>query len=185
MAPDDIFGALLLVLFAVVFVFLLYMRKIPRIYITDYARGVRYVKGSFRDVLGPGSYQPFTRRVTVELVDMRPVPFVLERIFYRDALQSDAVVSIGAEMVVSDPYVASTMLKNRMSDSMPIVRDTLRSVLSRGITDVSPEFRVKAAEHIMLAANTELIQHGMKISNVEVTELSVRSGFRSGAIGPN
>jgi hypothetical protein len=185
MAPSDIPAIILVSLVVLVFAFFLHMRKIKRVYITDYMRGVRYVKGSFRDVLEPRSYQPFTRRVTVERVDMRPVPFVLERISYRDALQSNAVVSIGAQMLVSDPHVASTMLKDYVSDSIPIVRDKLRSVLSRGITDESPEFRVKAAEDITLAANAELSQFGMKISDVEVTELSSRSGFRSDTAGPN
>jgi regulator of protease activity HflC (stomatin/prohibitin superfamily) len=185
MAPNDISAMILVSLVVLVFAFLWHMRKIKRIYITDYMRGVRYVKGSFRDVLGPGSYQPFTRSVTIERVDMRPVPFVLERIFYRDALQSDAVVSIGAEMLVSDPHIASTMLTDKVSDSIPIVRDTLRAILSRGITDESPEFRVKAAADITSAANAELSQLGMRISNVEVTELSTRSSFRSGTADPN
>src|SRR5580704_12660881 len=160
MAPNDIPAIILVSLVVLVFAFLLHMRKIKRVYITDYMRGVRYVRGSFRDVLGSGSYQPFTRRVTIERVDMRPVPFVLERIFYRDALQSEAVASIGAQMLVSDPHVASTMLTNKVSDSMPIVRDTIRSVLSRGITDESPDFRVKAAEDITSAANAELSKFG-------------------------
>jgi regulator of protease activity HflC (stomatin/prohibitin superfamily) len=185
MAPNDISAIILVSLVALVFAFLFRMRKIKRVYITDYMRGVRYVKGSFRDVLGPGSYQPFTRRVTIERVDMRPVPFVLERIFYRDALQSDAVVSIGAQMLVSDPHFASTMLEDKVGDSMPIVRDTLRSVLSRGIMDESPEFRIKAAADITSAANAELSKFGMKIAGVEVTELSSRSGFRSDTAGPN
>jgi regulator of protease activity HflC (stomatin/prohibitin superfamily) len=185
MAPSDISATILVTLVVLVLAFLWNMRKIKRVYITDYMRGVRYVKGSFRDVLGPGSYQPFTRRVTIERVDMRPVPFVLERIFYRDALQSDAVVSVGAQLLVSDPHVASTMSEDKVGDSIPIVRDTLRSVLSRGITDESPEFRVKAAEDITSAANAELSKFGMKISNVEVTELSSRSGFRNDTAGPN
>ena len=185
MPPNDISAIILVWLVIFVFAFLFYMRKIKRVYITDYMRGVRYVKGSFRDVLGPGSYQPFTRRVTVERVDMRPVPFELERIFYRDALQSNAVISIGAQILVSDPHLASTMLKDNVGDSILIVRDTLRSILSRGITDESPEFRVKVAGDITSAANAELSQFGMKISDVEVTELSSRSGFRSGTAGPN
>lgn len=168
---------------AILFVY--YLRRFPRIYVPDYARGVRYVGGSFRDVLGPGSYQNFTRRVQIEVVDMRPVPVILDRIFYRDALQSDSVVSLGAEVLVDDPYLAATSLKNKVTDSLPIVRDTLRSALSRGIADASPEYRVKAAGDITGAVNAELKRHGMKISNVEITELSSRSTFGRPAIGPN
>jgi len=165
--------------------FVYYLRRFPRVYIPDYARGVRFIEGAFRDVVGPGSYQNFTRRVQIEVVDMRPVPVILDRIFYRDALQSDSVVSIGAEMLVDDPYLAATSLKNRVGDSLPIVRNTLRSTLSRGIADASPEYRVKAADDIAGAVNTELKRLGMKISNVEITELSWRSTFGRPAIGPN
>lgn len=185
MAPDDLSAFVLFWLVVLVFAFLLYMRKIKRVYITDYLSGVRFVKGSFRDVLGPGGYQAFTRRVHVEIVDMRPVPFLLERIFYRDALQGESVVSMGAEMLVCDPHLASTLLKDRVADSIPIVRDALRAVLSRGITDESMEFRVKAAEDIESAGNAELNRYGMKISHVEVTELSSRSRLGGVSAGPN
>jgi hypothetical protein len=110
---------------------------------------------------------------------------ILDRIFYRDALQSDSVVSIGAEVLVDDPYLAATSLQNKVSDSLPIVRDTLRSTLSRGIADTSLEYRVKAADDVAGAVNAELKRLGMKISNVEITELSSRSTFGRPAIGPN
>lgn len=168
---------------AIVFVF--YMRRFPPVYITDYTRGVRFVGGVFRDVLGPGAYQAFTHKVHIDVVDMRPVPVVLERIFYRDALQSDSVVSIGAELVVSDPYLAATTLKSKVGDSLPIVRDTLRAHLSRGIADTSAEFRAKAANDISAAVNTELGRMGMKISNIEITELASRPSFGRIATGPN
>lgn len=156
-------------------VFLFRFGKIPRIYLTDYMRGLRFVKGAFVDVLGPGAYKPLTRRVKIEVVDMRPVPFVLESIGFRDALQSDSVISIGAELLVGDPYLAATSLKNRVSDSIPIIRHTLRSIMSRTIADRTPQFRAKVAEDIQKAVNEELRRSGMKIANVEVTEILSRN----------
>jgi len=94
MNPEDIFSLFFFPAVICEFFYLMYLRKIPRVYVMDYKRGLRFVKGAFRDVLGPGNYQPLTRRVQIEIVDMRPVPFLLERIFYRDAMQSDSVVSI-------------------------------------------------------------------------------------------
>lgn len=156
-------------------VFLFRFGKIPRIYLTNYMRGLRFVKGSFVDVLGPGAYKPLTRRVQIEVVDMRPVPFVLESVGFRDALQSDSVISIGAELLVDDPYLAATSLKNRVADSIPVVRHTLRSLVSRTIADRTPEFRAKVAEDIQKAVSDELRCSGMKIANVEITEILSRS----------
>ncbi|HEV2488455.1 MAG TPA: SPFH domain-containing protein [Candidatus Acidoferrales bacterium] len=164
------------VMVVLILVFLFRFGKAPRTYLTDYMKGLRFVKGRFVDVLGPGGYKPFTRRVHIEVVDMRPVPFLMESISYRDALQSESVVSIGAEMLVDDPYLAATSLKHRISDSLPIVRETLRAAASRCISDRSPEFRLKMARDIEGAVNQELRQSGMKIANVEVTELFVRGG---------
>jgi hypothetical protein len=156
-------------------IFLFRFGKAPRTYVTDYMRGLRFVRGKFVDVLGPGGYKPFTRRVKVEVVDMRPVPFLLESISYRDALQNDSVVSISAEMLVDDPYLAVTSLEHRISDSIPIVRETLRATLSRTITDRTPDFRGRVAADIQTAANGELRSVGMKVANVEVTEIFSRN----------
>jgi regulator of protease activity HflC (stomatin/prohibitin superfamily) len=151
-------------------------RKAKRIFVTDYQRGVRFVKGSFSNVLGPGSYQPLTSREQIEVVDMRPQPIFLEKISYRDACQNDSFLSIGAEMLVCDPHLAVTTLKKQIDDSLPIVRDALRSVVSRGIADGSPEFRSKTAVDITQAINAELSRVGMKISGVEIVELWSRPG---------
>lgn len=182
----DTLSAIFVPLLVLEFLFLWYMRRFPRVYITDYLRGVRFVKGVFRDVVGPGGYQPFTRRMHIEIVDMRPVPVLFERILCRDILQNDSIVSLGVELSVSDPYIAATAMKDRVGDSMPLVRESLRSVVSRTIADTSDEFQAKAAMNITNAANAELKRLGMKVSNVEITEFSSRAAAigRVGA-GPN
>lgn len=176
MSVADVLQLAYFVSAVIVIVFLFRFGKIPRVYITDYMRGLRFVKGTFVNVLAPGAYKPLTRRVYIEIVDMRPMPFVLESISYRDALQSESVVSIGGELLVDDPYLAATSLKNRVGDSLPIVRQALRATVSRTITDRTSAFRAKAARDIQGAANEELGRMGMKISSVEITEIFSASG---------
>jgi hypothetical protein len=175
MSAGDVLTLAYFVTALLVIIFLFRYGKMPRTYVTDYMRGLRFVKGKFVEVLGPGSYKPLTRGELIEIVDMRPVPFVMESISYRDALQSESVVSIGAELLVDDPYLAATSLKHRIDDSLPIVRGTLRNTVSRAIADPNPELRVKSAEEIQMAVNGELHTFGMKITNVEITELFSRS----------
>jgi len=171
MSTADVLQLTYFITVAVVIIFLFRFGKIPRTYLTEYMCGVRFVKGRFANVLGPGAHKPLTRRVHIEVVDLRPVPFLLENISYRDASQSDSVISIGAEMLVDDAYLAATSLKNRVSDSLPIVRETLHTAVSRTIGDRSAEFRVQVAKDIERAVNDELRPLGMRISNVEITEL--------------
>jgi regulator of protease activity HflC (stomatin/prohibitin superfamily) len=52
----------------------------------------------------------------------------------------------------------------------------LRSVVSGGIADGTPEFRSKMATDITRAVNAELDRLGMKITNVEIIELWSRPG---------
>lgn len=151
------------------------MPKSTRAFITDYQRGLRFVKGSFVDVKGPGSYRSRKSGNEITVVDMRPQPFLIERLFYQDGLQNPAVVSIGAELVVTDPYAAVTMVKDRFNDSVSIVRDALRIQLGRSVTDSNLEGRKNLAEKLTTEANAELSKIGMAIQNAEVTELWSRT----------
>lgn len=175
MSAADVLQLVYLATAVVLIVFLFRFGKATRTYLTDYMRGLRFVRGAFANVLGPGGYKPLTRRVHVEVVDMRPVPFLLESISCRDALQNESVVSIGAELLVDDPYLAATSLKSRVSDSLTFVRDALRVVLSRAISHGNPEFRAKVGQDVENTANEQLRRVGMQISRVEVTEVFSRS----------
>src|ERR1700687_6024646 len=65
-----------------------------RILIPDYRRGVLFVNGAFVKVLEPGSYPVSALKQQLTIVDMRPQPIVLERIFFQDALKNQGVVSL-------------------------------------------------------------------------------------------
>jgi len=179
MNVEDALELAYLIFVVLALIFLFRFRKLPRTYITDYMRGLRFYEGSFDGVIRPGGYKPLTRAVHIEIVDMRPVPFLVESIWYRDALQSESVVSIGAEMLVDDPYLAATSLKDRVGDTLPIVRDTLRTAVSRRIADGNPDFRARLADDIQTTINDELRRVGMKILNVEITEIYSRGTSRS------
>jgi hypothetical protein len=68
------------------------LRRTKRVFITDYQCGVRFVKGSFVDVLGPGIHQIYSDRQQITIIDTRPLPIVVERIFYQDILQAPSVI---------------------------------------------------------------------------------------------
>lgn len=147
------------------------LRQTKRVFITDYQRGVRYAGGAFADVLEPGSYNSYTPKEQITVVDMRPQPFVIERLFYQDALQSPSVISIGGALSVSDPYGAVTTLKDQVNEAIAIVREALRATVSKGITDSAIEFRNRTAVEIQAAANAELNKCGLRITDLEITEV--------------
>jgi hypothetical protein len=153
----------------------LFAKKGARVFVPDYQCGVLFVDGAFREVMGPGSYNPTTANEQITIIDMRPQPVVVERIFYQDALQAPSVISIGAELSVADPYQATTKLKNVINDSLAIMRDTLRGVVSKRIADISLEVRNKTATDITAVLNEDLRKCGMQVANVEITEFWSRT----------
>jgi SPFH domain/Band 7 family protein len=175
MNADDIWAVAILFGIAVLLTLRFYGSRTVRIFITDYQRGVRFVDGSFRDLLGPGSYRSSRNREQVTVVDMRPQPVVLERIFYQDAFSTPSVVSIAAELSVGDPYRATTQLKDPIRDSLDLIRDRLRGIATDSITGTELETRPKSANDVAANLNRELDEFGMRVTNLEITELWSRS----------
>lgn len=138
MDPDAIVGVIFIAGIVVLVFLIRRVRTAKTVFITDYQRGVRFVNGVFRDVLGPGRYRSYTGHDLINVVDMRPSPSLAERMSYQDALHSPSIMSIGAELLVSDPYVASTKLKNPVDDSIPVAREIIKSFASGNITDARP-----------------------------------------------
>ncbi|MFZ3263519.1 MAG: SPFH domain-containing protein [Terriglobales bacterium] len=160
------------------------LRKTKRVFIMDYQRGVHYKSGTFAGELGPGSYEVYTPKEQVVVVDMRPQPFVIERLLYHDALKAPSVISLGAELRVDNPFTACTALKDQVNESIAIVRDALRETVSNSIADAAPEGRGKIASDIEAAANKALNRVGMRLSQLEITEVwsqFVRPPTMSGA----
>ena len=141
-----------------------------RILIPDYRRGVLFENGSFVKVLEPGSYRVSGSKQQITIVDMRPQPFLLERIGFQDAVKNQGVVSLGVDLRVQDPHLAATATRDQIKDALAILRDQLRTVLSQQISDLRPEAPAKLAETIAAAANKELRKIGMRAAGTEVTE---------------
>jgi hypothetical protein len=116
-----------------------------RILIPDYRRGVLFVNGAFVKVLEPGSYRVSALKQQLTIVDMRPQPIVLERIFFQDALKNQGVVSLALNLLVQDPHLAATTTRDQIRDGLAILRDQLRTVLSQQIADLQPETAAKLA----------------------------------------
>jgi hypothetical protein len=160
------------------------LRKTQRIFVMDFQRGVRYESGTFADELGPGCYEIYSPKDQVVVVDMRPQPFVIDRLLYHDALRAPSVISLGGELTVEEPFTACTALKDQVNESIAIVRDALRESVSHSISDATAEVRGNFAHDIEEAANTALKRVGMRITNVEITEMwsqFVRPPTMSGA----
>lgn len=141
-----------------------------RILLTDYRRGVHFVKGEFKAVLGPGSYRYDARNEQISIVDMRPQPVLIDRLAFQDALRHESVISVGTELLVRDPRLAATALRDQIKDAYVIVRDTVRASASQQVA-ATRENSAAIGASLTAAVNTELAKVGMGVSEIEVTEL--------------
>jgi hypothetical protein len=161
------------------------LRKTKRVFITDYQRGVLYRKGTFAGILGPCSRSIYTPRDQVLIVDMRPVHIVIESVIYTDALHNPSVISIGAELTISDPYLASCSLKSPVNDSVVALRDVLHGFVSKTVIDTSVDARQNIVRDLEAAGNSQLVTVGMQLSNLEITEAWSRVVSPNSAAGAN
>jgi hypothetical protein len=171
MNQDQLSGLLFFVLVAVsAYMFRVRVRNRKRIVITDFRRGVHFVGGVFKAVLGPGSYTYNARREQITIVDMRAQPIVIERLPFQDVLRHEGVISIGTELLVREPHLAATALRDQVKDSFAIVRETIRRVMTTQVA-ANHENSEAVGEAIKVAVNADLANVGIGVSEIEVTEL--------------
>lgn len=138
--------------------------------ITDFRRGVHFIGGVLNGVLETGAYTYNPRKEEITIVDMRPSPILVERLSFQDALKHDGIISIGTSLVVRDPTLAATALRDQINDSYLIVRDTLKATVSQQIALDRESF--EALQTLLASAlNSSLEKVGMGISELEITEL--------------
>jgi len=185
MNADNLWSVVFLGAVLMIIALRLVARKKPSLFVPDYQRAVKFVDGAFKNVLDPGSYGPPGKNEQITVVDLRPQPIVVERVMFQDAIQASSVISIGAELMISDPADAVTKLKNLLNDSIAIIRDQLRSTMSKRIADWDPATRAKLASDITLSLNSDLRKFGVQLQNVEITELWSRTIKPTATMGAN
>jgi hypothetical protein len=152
-------------------VFWVRLRRTKLVYITDFQVGIRFYGSDSCKILPPGGYRSSAQHNPITVVDMRPYPFVLERLMLQDVLHSNTVISIGGEIVVRDPRLAVTTLKNLVDDTLLVIRENLRVTISHLIIATSSEERDNLTASIADELDRELQSRGVRVQNIEITEL--------------
>lgn len=147
-----------------------------KVVIPDFRRGVTAGGASLR-LLEPGTHIYDPRKGEVALIDMRPQPVLAERLPFRDALQNNGVISVGASLVVRDPLLSATALRDQVKDGVVIIRASLKKAMANQIVAhgaSGPEADL-VRDALLAAINDDLAKVGMGLSEIEITELWVRA----------
>ena len=154
--------------------FLNRLRRKKLVYITDFQIGVKFGDSGACEVLPAGAYRSNDGGSSIMIVDMRPYPFLFERMPFKNVLLADSLISVGGELAVQDPQLAVTKLKKIFEDSLPIIREGVLVTCSRMIADSTSAGRTSLAEAISADLNGTLGSSGIRVQNIEITELWVR-----------
>lgn len=167
---------LLLIVVAVVLVALL-RSKLRRVTIYEFQRGLKYRRGRFEGVLGPGQYWVFLA-TTITPVDMRPT-FV--SLVGQDVLTGDGVplkVSVAANYQVANPELAINGQANFAQALYLVLQLAVREIISSSKVDDLVENRSGFAEKVQERAESAVQQLGLKLISADLKDLMVSGDLK-------
>jgi len=149
-------------LLIVVVVVLFLALAVRRITVLEYEKGLRYTKGKFTSVVGPGQYWYMPFFTIIHKIDVRP-RFV--SITGQEVLSSDGVtlkVSLAANFEITDPNIAINKVKSFQDALYLELQLALREIV--GAVDIDT----------VLSGRSELSNKLMEITEPKVANLGLR-----------
>ena len=149
-------------LLIVVVVVLFLALAVRRITVLEYEKGLKYAKGKFTSVVGPGQYWYMPFFTIIHKIDVRP-RFV--SITGQEVLSSDGVtlkVSLAANFEITDPNIAINKVKSFQDALYLELQLALREIV--GAVDIDT----------VLSGRSELSNKLMEITEPKVANLGLR-----------
>ena len=165
-----------------IFVFFIAMRiarvRLVRVTVYEFQRALRYRKGRFLSVLGPGQYWILEPGTTITPVDVRP-NFVT--LMGQEVLTADGVplkVSIAANYEMSDPQLAINGQANYAQALYLLLQLAVREVISTSKADELMENRAGFAEKIRVLAEPQVQRLGLKLLTADLKDLMISGDLK-------
>jgi hypothetical protein len=143
-----------------------------RVIVLEFQRGVKFENGAFCAVLEPGSYRIDSKKEQITIVDMRPLPILIEQCSFQDSHQQAAYLSIAAELVVVEPRAVTRESKNHVNDAVLALREVIRQVGSACDASGLHSRRVDLEHELLERSRKELARLGLTINQLAVTDTS-------------
>lgn len=164
----------------VVLLFYIAMRiakvRLVRVTVYEFQRALRYRKGRFLSILGPGQHWILEPRTTVTPVDVRP-NFVT--LMGQEVLTADGVplkVSVAANYEMSDPQLAINGQANYAQALYLFLQLAVREVISTSKAVL--ENRAGFAEKIRALAEPQVQRLGLKLLTANLKDLMISGDLK-------
>ena len=161
----------LVLLAIVVGVIILFRTIFNSVIVFEFERGLKYKKGRFKKVLGPGRYRFMPHATTIQKVDIRP-RFV--SITGQEVLSADGVtikISIAANFQVADPAVAVNSVRNYEDALYQELQLALREIIGAVEIDAVLNNRGNLSKQLMAIAETKAKDLGLTLLSVNVKDI--------------
>ncbi|MEL6940328.1 MAG: slipin family protein, partial [Cyanobacteria bacterium J06598_1] len=143
-----------------------------RVTVFEYERGLKYVKGRFKQVLPPGQYRAgLFSDATIRKVDIRPQHITVPG---QAVLTQDGVglkVSLSAVYEVADPATAINGVANYQQALYLALQNALRDVVAALSMDDLMGARSQLSQQLLSAAATQLLPMGLRLISVDIKDL--------------
>ena len=144
---------------------------VRRITIFEYERGLKYTKGKFKAVIGPGQYWYMPFFVFIQKIDVRP-RFV--SITGQEVLSSDGVtlkVSLAANYEITDPNVATNKVQNFQDALYLQLQLALREIIGSAEIDTVLNSRNELSKELMDLTEAKAQDLGLKLISVNLKDI--------------
>lgn len=160
-----------LLIFLIFLLFILTKRLIKTITIFQYERGIKFHKGKFKEVVGPGKYTYFTSTTHLEIFDMRPAILQLNG---QELLTADNVsvkISLAVKYQILDPQALISEYQNFHDYLYMSAQFKLREVISSIEMDDLLKSRQKINDAVknLLLEDKSLV--GFSIHSVDLKDI--------------
>jgi len=158
----------LVVLVALAILVRLALRQVT---VLEYEKGLRYAKGKFEAVLGPGQYWYVPLFVMIQKVDTRP-RFV--SIVGQEVLSSDGVtlkVSLAANFEIVDPDVAINKVQSFQEALYLELQLALREIIGAADIDAVLSNRSEFSGKLMAMTVPKVQDLGLKLISVDLKDI--------------
>lgn len=142
-----------------------------RITVLEYERGLKYNKGKFQEVLGPGRYWYLPSSVTIHKVDIRPS---YASISGQEVLSSDGVtikISLAANYEVTDPNVAINKVQNYHDALYLELQLALRQIIGSMDIDTVLNSRSEIQTKLVDLTAAKIAELGLKLHSASVKDI--------------
>lgn len=146
--------------------------NMKRILVLEYQRGIKFTRGKFTSVLEPGQHRINEKRHRVDLVDMRPQPFLFEAVASADKTGGRVVLSVAGEFAVSDPRLSFMSSRDDSGEGTAriskVIRETVSNLVVRDTTDAT---LVLLHTTMLDTLNQDLGKVGLAMRKIDITEM--------------